>query len=327
MTKSMISRAGLWIAGIAAGLAVVAVAGLLGLLVLGTRSFPPELKSVSNPMRGIDFSDLPVLRQFTARDGQVLSYRVYPGTGPDVVVLIHGSSGESGGMHAVAKAMNVTGDTIVVPDLRGHGHDGRPGDIDYIGQLDDDLADLVGIIRPAHPDAKLILAGHSSGGGFVLRIAVGTDAHLFNRFVLLSPVMPYGAVTFRPNIGGWATPFVGRIVAIKVLNRFGVSWFNFLPVVAFAVNPHAAVPLDATYSYRMQVNFSAPPDALERLAALTQPLAIVIGADDELFYADRYAPLIHAARQDVPVTLVTGVNHMGMVTDPRGLSADVIAIR
>jgi hypothetical protein len=37
----------------------------------------------------------------------------------------------------------------------------------------------------------------------------------------------------------------------------------------------------------------------------------LIGADDELFYADRYAPLIHGARQGVPVTLVAGVNHMG----------------
>jgi alpha-beta hydrolase superfamily lysophospholipase len=327
MTKVIIPHAGIWIATIAAGLALVAVTGLTGLLVFGTASLPPELKSVSDPMRRIDFSDQPKLQQFAARDGQTLSYRVYPGTGPDVVVLIHGSSGESGGMHAVARAMNSAGDTIVVPDLRGHGHDGTPGDIAYIGQLDDDLADLVGVIRPAHPAANLILAGHSSGGGFVFRIAVGPDAHLFNRFVLLSPIMPYGAVTYRPNVGGWATPFVGRIIALKILNGLGVRWFNFLPVVAFAVDPHAGVPLDATYSYRMEVNFSAPHDALARLAAVAQPFAIVIGADDELFYADRYAPLIHAARQDVPVTLIAGVNHMGMVTDPRGLSAGVTAIR
>jgi hypothetical protein len=121
--------------------------------------------------------------------------------------------------------------------------------------------------------------------------------------------------------------YVGRIIALKLLNRIGVTWFNGLTVVAFAVDPHASVPLTAAYSYRMLIDFAAPPDALTRLAAVKQPFAILIGADDELFYADRYAPLIHGARQDVPVTLVAGVNHMGMITDPRALDADASAIR
>lgn len=314
-------RVGQWSAGVLAGLALTAAAGIAGLLVFGTAPAPPELKSVSDPMRGIDFSDLPDTRQFTARDGQTLSYREYPGGGRNAVVLIHGSSGESSGMHAVAKAMNAAGDTIFVPDLRGHGHDGRPGDIDTVGQLDDDLADLVAVIRARHSEGDLMLAGHSSGGGFVFRIAVGPDARLFNRFLLLSPLMPYGAVTYRPNVGGWAAPFVGRIVALKLLNRLGIRWFNGLPVVAFAVDPHAAVPLVAAYSYRMLTNFSAPPDAVARLATVRQPLAILIGDSDELFFADRYAPLIHGVRPDVPVSLVAGVNHMGMVTDPRALTA------
>jgi non-heme chloroperoxidase len=120
-------RIGKWLAGIVAGLIVVAVVALAGLVAFGTAAKPPELTSVSDPMRRIDFSDLPKPQQFTARDGQALSYRLYPGTGPDVVVLIHGSSGESSSMHAVARAVSAAGDTVYVPDLRGHGHDGRPG--------------------------------------------------------------------------------------------------------------------------------------------------------------------------------------------------------
>jgi hypothetical protein len=134
---------GKWIAGIVCGVAVVAALGLGGLIVFGTASPPVELTSVSDPMRHIDFSDLPPLQQFKARDGQALSYRQYPGTGPGVVVLIHGSSGESSGMHAVAKTLSAIGDTVYAPDLRGHGHDGNPGDIGYIGQVDDDLVDFV----------------------------------------------------------------------------------------------------------------------------------------------------------------------------------------
>jgi non-heme chloroperoxidase len=323
----MIARIGKWSAGIVAALVLVAVVALAGLIVFGTASRPPEMLSVSDPMRRVDFSDLPKLAQFMARDGQALHYRLYPGTGQDVVVLIHGSSGESSGMHAVAKTLNAIGDTVYVPDLRGHGHDGRAGDIDYIGELDDDLADLVGVIRPLHPQADLILAGHSSGGGFVLRIAEGPDASSFNRFVLLSPALAYGAETYRPDIGGWATPFVGRIIALRILNRLDVRWFNSLPIVAFAVDPHASVPLDDAYSYRMQANFSAPQDAVARLSNIKQPLVVLIGSNDEIFYADRFAPLIHKERADVPVTLVPGVDHMGMVTEPQALAAVATAIR
>jgi pimeloyl-ACP methyl ester carboxylesterase len=128
MSKTKMLRAGKWTAGIAAGVVITAAAGLAGLIIFGTASQPPELKSVSNPFRQVDFSDLPKPQQFKARDGEMLSYRLYPGTGKAVVVLIHGSSGESTSMHAVAKALNAQGDTVYVPDVRGHGHDGRSGD-------------------------------------------------------------------------------------------------------------------------------------------------------------------------------------------------------
>ena len=83
MSNIEIFRVGQWIAGAVAAAVLVAGVGLAGLLAFGTASQPPELKSVSAPMRQIDFSDLPRLQRFTARDGQALSYRLYPGTGPD----------------------------------------------------------------------------------------------------------------------------------------------------------------------------------------------------------------------------------------------------
>ena len=264
-----------WAALGVATVLIVEIIGLAALMIFGTKPMPPQMLSVSDPMRRVDFSGLPRLQQFTARDGQALSYRMYPGTGHSVVVLIHGSSGESSGMHAVAQSLNAIGDTVYVPDLRGHGHDGRPGDIDYIGQLDNDLADFMRVIRPLHPGATFTLMGHSSGGGFVLRIAEGPQAHWFDRFVLLSPLLGY----------------------------------------------QSPVPLVAAYSYRMQMNFSAPRDVVARLSSIKQPMIVLVGSDDEIFYADRYAPLIHSKLAGVPVILVPGVNHMGMVTDPRALSA------
>jgi alpha-beta hydrolase superfamily lysophospholipase len=97
-------------------------------------------------------------------------YRVYPGNGEKVVVLIHGSGTESSVMNALAKTLLAAGITVYAPDLRGHGSSGRRGDIDYIGQLDDDLADLIATIRPEHANAALTLIGFSAGGAFTVRL-------------------------------------------------------------------------------------------------------------------------------------------------------------
>ena len=223
MPWSGLARIGAWVA---LAVLVIGAAGLTGLLVFGTVPRPKPLASISQSMHGVDFSDLPAplsSLRFRARDGRTLHYRLYPGSGPDVVILIDGSSGESSAMHAVAKAIAAAGDTVFVPDLRGHGHDGTPGELDYIGQLDDDLADLVGTVHESHPDSGLILAGHSSGGGFVFRVAVSRLASLFDGYILLSPAMPYGGPTWRPDAGGRAAASTGRIVALTVLNAMGID--------------------------------------------------------------------------------------------------------
>ena len=66
---------------------------------------------------------------------------------------------------------------------------GRRGDIDYIGQLDDDLADLVALIRRDKPAASLTLIGFSGGGAFTIRIAGGRYGALFDRFILIDPAI------------------------------------------------------------------------------------------------------------------------------------------
>ena len=54
---------------------------------------------------------------------------------------------------------------------------------------------------------------------------------------------------------------------------------------------------------------------------------MLVGSEDEIFYADRFAPLIHQERPNVPVILGPGVDHVGIVTEPRALAAVAAAIR
>ncbi|HKM87692.1 MAG TPA: alpha/beta fold hydrolase [Xanthobacteraceae bacterium] len=303
-----------------AGLVVVVLAALGGVLAFDAPVQPPPLASVSKPFADVDFSDLPAVRTYPARDGTELGYRVYEGGGAQVVALIHGSSDDGSGMHPLAKALRDAGASVYVPVLRGHGHSGRNGDIDYIGQLEDDLADFVAVLRPLHPSASFSLIGFSSGGGFVLRVIATRDEKLFDRFIMISPALPPGAPTLPPDTGGWVSLAKPRIIELAMLNRLGVHWFNGLPILAFATSPQAP-NLTSVYSFRLAVDFGATRDYLAALGRSTKPAALLVGGSDELFYADRFAPLFSPVRSDLQITMVPGIGHIGMIVTPAGIAA------
>ncbi|MFL5263140.1 MAG: alpha/beta hydrolase, partial [Anaeromyxobacteraceae bacterium] len=212
---------------LAAPLLLVATALALA-IALGGPSAPPPLASIAAPLRSVDWSALPPPSSFAARDGERLAYRAYAPAGGGAratVVLIHGSSARSESVHPLARGLARAGYAVVVPDVRGHGASGPKGRVRYIGQLEDDLEDLV---RAAAPGSPRILAGFSSGGGYALRFAGGARQALFDRYVLLSPFLGPRAPTYRA--GPWVGVGVPRIVALTLLNRAGVSALNGLPV-------------------------------------------------------------------------------------------------
>jgi non-heme chloroperoxidase len=157
---------------------------LLVAIAFGTVEAPRPVQP-----RQIDLTELPPLSRFTARDGTQLAYRAYPGGEGRVAVLVHGSGTESSVMNALAKTLNAAGATVYAPDLRGHGSSGKRGDIGYIGQLDDDLADLSATIRSEHASATITLIGFSGGGAFAIRVAGGRYGDLFDRYILIDPAI------------------------------------------------------------------------------------------------------------------------------------------
>ncbi len=204
-------------------LALVGVAALI-LVVLLSRPLksPPPLGSILDGALRIEADGLPELSRFQARDGTWLASRRYaPAAGASgrIVVLAHGSAGGSAQMNAIARGLANAGMEAVAVDFRGHGASGTRGDVAYAGQLDDDLADLIEDLRRRSPGAKFAFVGHSSGGGYGLRVASGPLGGAFERFVLLAPYLGYRAPTTRPAEGAglWAAADVPRIIAISML--------------------------------------------------------------------------------------------------------------
>ena len=314
------------------GLGLVGAAALVFTAMLATPvARLPELTSVSKAARAVDRSTMPPLQRFSARDGTELAYRHYPARGvvsEKIAILVHGSSGSSTSVHALADALAARGVETYAPDIRGHGGSGTRGDIAYLGQLENDLADLVAVVRKTSPNQPLTLLGHSAGGGFALRVASSPIQNLFVRTILLAPYLGYDAPTNRPDSGGWASPDIPRYLALAALRRIGIECCEALPTLGFAVPPNSEWMLAPTYSYRLMRNF-ATRGYKDDLAGVTKPLTLIAGADDELMQADKYADAVHAVAPSVDVKLIEGVDHMGIVSNISAVTAiaDDVATR
>lgn len=313
--------------------AVLAGTGLLALILAGMIAVPvqrpPELAAVSDGVKNADRSNMPPLRFIQARDGTSLGYRHYPAQGSSrgAAVLIHGSSGSSVAVHPLARVLAERGIESFAPDVRGHGASGMRGDIGYLGQLDDDLADLVARIRQDGVAAPLLLVGHSSGGGFALRISGSPLQTLFSQSVLLTPWLGTASPSSRQSAGGWASPNLPRIVALSILRGAGIVCCDQLPVIAFAVPPNSARILTPEYSMRLLANFSAHRDYRSDFAAARLPITLIGAADDELMYSDQYEEAVRGTSAQVDVRVLDNARHMDVVTSPPTLArvADIIA--
>ncbi|MCP3447560.1 alpha/beta hydrolase [Bradyrhizobium sp. CCGUVB14] len=305
--------------------AVGAVALILTALIATPLQRPPELRSVSDSRKGVDMSTLPALERFQARDGTWLGYRHYAAGGSATgrgAIFIHGSSGSSGTInHALTSALAAHGVETWALDTRGHGASGTRGDIGYVGQLEDDLVDFVAHVRKSAPDLPLTLVGHSAGGGFSLRVAATPIVQdLFVRTVLVAPYLGYDAPTNMPHSGGWANADIPRFLGLTALRKLGIDCCSQLPVLAFAVPPNSERFLTPTYSDRLMRNFATHGYRLD-LPLVTHPMTIFGGTEDEMMISAKYAETVQAIKPAVDVKLIEGVNHMGMVTNPKAVNA------
>jgi len=296
-------------------------------LTFGGPADPGPMPSISNPFKTLDYSGLPEYSRFAARDGTTLAFRHYPSTEVPArgsVFLVHGSSANGRSMHVLAKGFATAGYSTFALDIRGHGESGIKGQIAYVGQLEDDLEDFVHALNPMKP---CTLAGYSSGGGFALRVAGSARQTLFSNYLLLSPFIGRDSPTQRPDSGGWVRVGLPRLLAISLLNACGMRTFNRLPVVRFALDEEARALLTPSYAFALALNFQPQRNYRANIRAVHQPVSVVAGQADEAFHTDQFAGLFRAEGKEVPVTLVPGTSHIGLILGPAAIQAAVEALR
>jgi non-heme chloroperoxidase len=253
-------------------------------------------------------------RHYTARDSSQLFYRYIEGDSDISIILLHGSGTEGRYLVPLAQELSAeSGVTIIIPDLRGHGRSqgSTPGDVKYLGQLEHDLEDLIVQIKSTLPNSRILVGGHSSGGGLVIKFG-GNSLSKFDGAVLLAPYLGYQSPTVRPDSGGWVQVAKLRYVGLAMLNNIGVKLFNHYPVLFF--NRPARFSdewqLDS-YSYRL--NESLSPQSYESdLTAFKNPILLLIGEQDEAFYPQVYQQVLEENAPHTEFHILANTQHLNL---------------
>jgi alpha-beta hydrolase superfamily lysophospholipase len=266
----------------------------------------------------------PGMRCVALRDGARLAVLETVGTHGDVVVLLHGVMGSARSLDSTAVLLrSATGVTVLRPDLRGHGRsDGAPGDVGHIGQYEEDVADLVAVLRREHPGGRIVLAGHSMGGGIAVRYAARGLLPAVDGYLLFAPHLGFTSPTSQPRstpAGSGEAPMklhLKRTIGLVMLNAVGVGALNGLPTLHFNLGEGFRM---RGYTYRAMAGM-APDDHRAALRADTLPLLVVVGENDEAFDAAAY-PAVVSLHPGGRAVVVPGAGHEGINTDPAALDA------
>lgn len=278
---------------------------------------PPDGTLDFDGLDRINESMLPKRQKYATSDKPFPTYRRYDAdTAETVIVLLHTAGFDSRILRPLATVISEANAAhVVTPDLRGHGPDPTTrGDIDYIGQYEEDLHHLLENIEKAYPDANVVIGGHGTGGGIAVRFASGPYGGLVDGYLLLAPYLGREMPTTRDALGGWATFYSDRIVMLRVLTGFGFEQYSDMTTVEFDIPESVWDGTEtAAHSYRLMVSYTPREDDSTEMAAV--PCLTVVGTADETAHPDAYKS-VFADRPDTNVELLDGASHLdGILTD------------
>jgi alpha-beta hydrolase superfamily lysophospholipase len=249
---------------------------------------------------------------FNMEDGINIIGQKYTHASRTTVILVHGVLANSYTYNKMSgllrKALNAE---IIAIDLRGHGQSGgAPGDISKPNQYAEDLNAVITSIKSERPDHSIILAGHSMGGGIILRHAESFPNTKIDGYVLFAPNLGANSPTTSQEIdlkNNFVKTHLSRGLGLKMLNELGIHTYDSLKVVFY--NLPKQMPIKS-YSYRSMLA-SYPKNFKKTLQKMKVPLIALVGSKDEAFIAEEY-PIVFTSYSNGDCYLFEGETHNGI---------------
>lgn len=261
-----------------------------------------------------------------ARDSTLLKATRYGQSDVAIIVYMHGAASNRYEMRGSAVLLQAaTGAEVVIYDHRGHGESGgERTDVKYIGQYEDDLMDMITTLQKQSPNRKLIIAGHSMGGGIAMRYALKNSYPSPDAYLLISPSFGEGPTqkkgALREAIPEGRPVFVEfnvkRMIGQAMLNSIGAHFMDHKSILYFNYRPDILA-----YSYRavMSGQPTRPKTSDKALQAVNVPLLVIVGRNDKLFIVENFESFV-SANSEGRTVVVDDESHNSILT-----SADAIA--
>ncbi len=222
-------------------------------------------------------------RSFEGVGGVRIVYDVWEPDDADprgVVVLCHGYAEHARRYDHVAQRFGESGLAVYALDLRGHGRSGgKRVYLRDISEYTEDFHTLVGIAAGEYPDLKLVVLGHSMGGGIVFAYGVEHPDD-YAAMVLSGP-----AVDAQDGVSPmmmFVAKALGQLLPGLPVEQLPTDAVSRDPEVVAAYNAdpmvhHGKLPAGIARAL-IGVGETMP----QRAPALTAPLLIVHGEQDKL---------------------------------------------
>jgi alpha-beta hydrolase superfamily lysophospholipase len=200
---------------------------------------------------------------------------------------------------------------VIAIDLRGHGMSGgTPGDVSNSNQYAEDLNDLIIALKQENPQQKIILTGHSMGGGIILRHKESFPQTEVAAYLLFAPNLGVDAPTISKELNlnnNFIKTHLSRGLGLKMLNEYNIHTYDSLKVVFY--NLPEQMPIKS-YSYR-SMEAITPKNINATLRTIQKPMIVLVGSADEAFIAEEYPPLFKA-NSSADCHIIQGESHNGI---------------
>jgi alpha-beta hydrolase superfamily lysophospholipase len=231
-------------------------------------------------------------RSFDGVGGVRIVYDVWtPDTDPrGVVVLAHGLGEHARRYDHVAQRLGDSGLITYALDHRGHGRSGgKRVYLRDISEYTDDFHTLVGIAAGEHPGLKLVVLGHSMGGGIVFTYGVEHPDD-YTAMVLSGPVVATQDAVSPVKM--FVAKMLGKIAPGLPVEELPADAVSRDPevVAAYIADPlvhHGKIPAGIARAL-LGIGETMP----QRAGTLTAPLLVVHGEQDKLVPADGSRQLV-----------------------------------
>lgn len=274
-----------------------------------------------------------------AKDGVVLAVqRLVPeGEAKARLIILHGGSFNSKRYMGLCRALMNAGYEAIALDFRGHGaSEGRPGTVEYFGQLEDDLECVIKHCNEIKAMPTLV-GGHSYGAMVAFRFLLNKGQEGIAGFFMIAPSIGvpleahkynndtgrlYNMMYFRPRLVTRPLPEAAKQHVPRVNNRMlwaarFLPWLRHKPVIVFPASEKMA-KLEGRvteYSYNMMMAGDVG-NIVEAFGKLEIPTLMIYGLEDELLHAHYPQTVFHWYMQhkmDKTLLPVPKANHMSII--------------